>query len=119
MTEVGTSPASAPEVAAQVAAAAQRAAAGMQGGSASVRLQLDPPQLGHVQVTLRAVQDGIVAVLRAENPVAIAALQGGQEDLRQRLGALGFKASSVAVTTSERPRVVAPVGRGASGKKLQ
>lgn len=105
------------DVAAQVAAAAQRAAAGMQAGTASVRLLLDPPQLGHVQVTLRAVQDGIAAVLRAENPAAIVVLQGGQEDLRQRFGELGFKASTVSVTAAERPRVIASAGRSTGGRR--
>ncbi len=104
-------------VAAQVAAAAQRAAASMDAGTASVRLQLDPPQLGHVQVTLRAAQDGIVAVLRAESPAAVAVLQGGQEDLRQRLGALGFKASAVEVTAAERPRIVVASSRSSAGRR--
>jgi flagellar hook-length control protein FliK len=104
-------------VAAQVAAAAQRAATGSEATTASIRLQLDPPELGPVQVTLRAAQDGIVAVLRAENPAAIAVLQGGQEDLRQRLEALGFKASAVEVTAAERPRVVVATGRSSSGRR--
>ena len=113
----GATQADAAHVAAQVAAAAQRAAASMDAGTASVRLQLDPPQLGHVQITLRAAQDGIVAVLRAESPAAVAVLQGGQEDLRQRLGALGFKASAVEVAPAERPRIVVASGRSSAGRR--
>ncbi len=114
---LGTGPVDGASVAAQVAAVAQRTAAGMESGAASVRLQLDPPELGHVQVTLRAAQDGIVAVLRAENPTAIAVLQGGQEDLRQRLGALGFKATSVEVTAADRPRIVVASSRSSAGRR--
>ena len=114
---LGTGPVDSASVAAQVAAVAQRTAAGMESGAASVRLQLDPPELGHVQVTLRAAQDGIVAVLRAENPAAIAVLQGGQEDLRQRLGALGFKATSVEVTAADRPRIVVASSRSSAGRR--
>ncbi len=113
----GAAPVDSASVAAQVAAVAQRTAAAMESGAASVRLQLDPPELGHVQVTLRAAQNGIVAVLRAENPATVAVLQGGEEDLRQRLGALGFKASSVEVTAAERPRIVVASGRSSAGRR--
>ncbi len=113
----GTGPVDSASVAAQVAAVAQRTAASMESGPASVRLQLDPPELGHVQVTLRAAQDGIVAVLRAANPAAIALLQGGQEDLRQRLGALGFKTTSVEVIAADRPRIVVASSRSSAGRR--
>ena len=105
------------QVAAQVAAAAQRAVAGMASGPASVRLQLNPADLGHVQITLRAAQGGIVAVLRADTPAAIAVLQSGQDDLRQRLGALGFKASAVEITSADRPRIVGAASRSPSGRR--
>ena len=105
------------QVAAQVAAAAQRAMSGMQSGPASVRLQLNPADLGHVQITLRTVQNGVMAVLRADNPAAIAVLQAGQDDLRQRLGALGFKASTVEIMPADRPRIVGAASRSPSGRR--
>lgn len=104
------------EVSVQIADAARAEAPHVQpGGASMVRIALTPPELGHVNVTLRAGVDGLSAVLRAEEPAAAALLQLGQGELRQRLEALGLGRAHVEVSTQDQNESVRPARRSAPG----
>ncbi len=104
------------EVSVQIAQAAQAEAPHVQqGGASMVRIALNPPQLGHVNVTLRAGADGLLAILRAEEPAAAAVLQMSQGELRQRLESLGLGKAHVEVMTQDRRQTVRPARRTSAG----
>ena len=104
------------EVSVQIAQAAQAEAPHVQqGGASMVRIALNPPQLGHVNVTLRVGADGLLAILRAEEPAAAAVLQMSQGELRQRLESLGLGKAQVEVMTQDRRQTVQPARRTSAG----
>jgi flagellar hook-length control protein FliK len=104
------------EVSVQIAEAARAEAPHIQhGGASMVRIALNPPQLGHVSVTLRAGADGLSATLQAEEPAAAALLQMGQGELRQKLETLGLGPAEVKVSVHGESQAVRPTRRSNAG----
>ncbi len=106
------------EVSVQIAQAARTEVPHLQqGGASMVRIALTPPQLGHVNVTLRAGAAGVTATLTAEEPAAAAALQLGQGELRWRLESLGLGPASVKVAQEARAGVPSSRRSSAGGRR--
>lgn len=106
------------EVSVQIAQAARTEVPHLQqGGASMVRIALTPPQLGHVNVTLRAGAAGVTATLTAEEPAAAAALQLGQGELRSRLESLGLGPASVKVAQEARAGVPSSRRSSAGGRR--
>lgn len=99
------------EIAPQVAAIVQQhlPEAAAQGRSV-LRVALNPESLGHITISLSSGADGISAVLRAEQPVALQLMQAAQPEIRRRLAELGLGEASVRIASFE-PGSARPVGR--------
>jgi len=65
------------------------------GGAANARLILHPEQLGGVEVQLRHTADGLEAVVRADHPEALVALERGATELRRALEDRGVTLNSL------------------------
>ncbi len=71
-------------------------------GRGEVRVRLDPPSLGRVQVTLSRDTDGVVARLKVETPEALKLLTAGTPALRHALESRGLEVSHVSVALEDR-----------------
>ncbi len=58
-------------------------------GLTEARIQLSPPELGGIRITLRQTSDGLVARVVADHPAAAAALQQAGAELRRSLASAG------------------------------
>lgn len=99
------------EIAPQVAAIVQQhlPAAAAEGRSV-LRVALNPESLGHITISLSSGPDGLSAVLRAEQPVALQLMQAAQPEIRRRLAELGLGEASVRIAGFE-SESARPVGR--------
>ena len=68
--------------------------------SGEMRLRLNPHNLGSVQVTIAAHQDGVVARIAVESAQVQQVMEGAKEHLRAGLEARGLRVQSVEVTVT-------------------
>ncbi len=68
--------------------------------SGEMRLRLNPHNLGSVQVTIAAHQDGIVARIAVESAQVQQVMEGAKEHLRAGLEARGLRVQSLEVTVT-------------------
>ena len=59
-------------------------------GAGRARIDLRPPELGHVQIDLRYGADGVRATVTTSSPQAVQALAASSGDLKRALEAQGF-----------------------------
>jgi flagellar hook-length control protein FliK len=59
-------------------------------GATQARIQLQPQELGQINIRLSQTSDGLLARVSAETPAAAQALADGRSELRQSLSSLGL-----------------------------
>ena len=62
---------------------------GARGGVSQARIQLAPPELGEIRITLHQTSDGLVAKVTAADGAAAETLQQGGAELRRSLESVG------------------------------
>ena len=91
-----------PDVAAQIVRAAQIT---IDRGGGTVRLQLDPPELGRINLSLRVADGGIVAMhMVADSAEARAIVQSQLGDLQTALQDKGFEVGSLSISVDDQER---------------
>lgn len=87
-------------------------------GITSARIDLRPPELGHIEIRLRYGSDGVTATVTASSPAAAQALGSSAGDLRRALEAQGLTVVGLDVGhtgAEDRPRPEGDAGQAAGG----
>jgi flagellar hook-length control protein FliK len=82
----------------EVAAAVIRVAA--QNRASEARIELTPPELGHIQIHLRYTEDGVSATLTADHADTVQALGQAATDLRRTLESQGITVQTLDISQS-------------------
>jgi flagellar hook-length control protein FliK len=73
-------------------------------GATQARIELQPEELGHINIHLTQTNAGLVARVSAETPAAAQALADGRSELHQSLSSLGLSLLRLDISSFGQPQ---------------